>query len=565
MSTAPTRPSSAVPLLRVEDLRVAFGGKAVVHGVDFDIGAGEKLALVGESGSGKTITALSLLRLAADAEVSGRALLQGRGGAPVRDLLALPEREMRGLRGGDIAMVFQEPMTALNPLMPVGRQIAEVLQLKQGLSRAQSAGQAVELLAATGVPEPARRAGAYPHQLSGGQRQRAMIAMALASRPRLLLADEPTTALDVTLRGQILDLLSDLQRQTGMAVLLITHDLNLVRRFADRVAVMERGVLVEQGSVAEVFSAPAHAYTRRLLGSVPRRDVIEDVGTDAASGPDAGAARTEPPAASARGLRVAYATPLPGLRGWFRRGEFVAVKGADLVVHPGRTLGVVGESGSGKSTLAQALLGLLPFRGELRIAGRAWELPVQRNSAANQALRRSVQVVFQDPFSSLSPRLTVEEIVGEGLQVHAPQESGARRRARVEAALADVGLTHAQFPGLLGRYPHEFSGGQRQRIAIARALILQPRLLVLDEPTSALDVTIQQQVLVLLQRLQRERGLSYLLITHDVAVIRAMAHDVLVMKDGDVVESGRMAQVLDAPRHPYTQRLVAAAGEGGTA
>ncbi len=540
---------------------MAFGGKEVVHGVGFDIGAGEKLALVGESGSGKTITALSLLRLAADAEVSGRALLQGRGGAPARDLLALPEREMRGLRGGDIAMVFQEPMTALNPLMSVGRQIAEVLQLKQGLSRAQSAVQAVELLAATGVPEPARRAGAYPHQLSGGQRQRAMIAMALASRPRLLLADEPTTALDVTLRGQILELLSDLQRQSGMAVLLITHDLNLVRRFADRVAVMERGVLVEQGSVAEVFSAPAHAYTRRLLGSVPRRDVTEDVVEDTGTE----AARAEPPAARARGLRVAYATPLPGLRGWFRRGEFLAVKGADLVVHPGRTLGVVGESGSGKSTLAQALLGLLPFSGELQIAGRAWELPVQRNSAANQALRRSVQVVFQDPFSSLSPRLTVEEIVGEGLRVHAPQESEAGLRARVEAALADVGLTHAQFPGLLGRYPHEFSGGQRQRIAIARALILEPRLLVLDEPTSALDVTIQQQVLVLLQRLQKERGLSYLLITHDVAVIRAMAHDVLVMKDGDVVESGRMAQVLDAPRHPYTQRLVAAAGEGGTA
>ncbi|AVS77739.1 microcin ABC transporter ATP-binding protein [Paracidovorax avenae] len=565
MSIAPSSSPSAAPLLRVEDLRVAFGGKAVVHGVGFDIGAGEKLALVGESGSGKTITALSLLRLAADAEVSGRALLQGRGGAPAQDLLALPEREMRGLRGGDIAMVFQEPMTALNPLMSVGRQIAEVLQLKQGLSRAQSAVQAVELLAATGVPEPARRAGAYPHQLSGGQRQRAMIAMALASRPRLLLADEPTTALDVTLRGQILELLSDLQRQTGMAVLLITHDLNLVRRFADRVAVMERGVIVEQGSVAEVFSAPAHAYTRRLLGSVPRRDVAEDVGIGADPGPATGAARAAVPAASARGLRVAYATPLPGLRGWFRRGEFVAVKGADLVVQPGRTLGVVGESGSGKSTLAQALLGLLPFNGDLQIAGRAWELPVQRNSAANQALRRSVQVVFQDPFSSLSPRLTVEEIVGEGLRVHAPQESEAGRRARVEAALADVGLTHAQFPGLLGRYPHEFSGGQRQRIAIARALILEPRLLVLDEPTSALDVTIQQQVLVLLQRLQKERGLSYLLITHDVAVIRAMAHDVLVMKDGDVVESGRMAQVLDAPRHPYTQRLVAAAGDVGTA
>ncbi|MBF9265275.1 ABC transporter ATP-binding protein, partial [Acidovorax cattleyae] len=330
-------------------------------------------------------------------------------------------------------------------------------------------------------------AGKYPHEFSGGQRQRAMIAMALASRPRLLLADEPTTALDVTLRGQILELLSDLQRQTGMAVLLITHDLNLVRRFADRVAVMERGVLVEQGTVAEVFAAPAHAYTRRLLGSVPRRDVIEDLvedmGTDVARGGAAGRECQGP----ARGLRH----PAAGLRGWFRRGEFAAVKGADLVVHPGRTLGVVGESGSGKSTLAQALLGLLPFSGDLQIVGRAWELPVQRNSAANQALRRSVQVVFQDPFSSLSPRLTVEEIVGEGLQVHAPQDSGAGRRARVEAALADVGLTHAQFPGLLGRYPHEFSGGQRQRIAIARALILEPRLLVLDEPTSALDVTIQ--------------------------------------------------------------------------
>lgn len=551
MSTTSLSPLSTSPLLRVEDLRVRFGDKAVVHGVSFDIGAGEKLALVGESGSGKTITALSLLRLVPDAHVAGRALLQGRDGAPAQDLLSLPEQAMRGLRGGDIAMVFQEPMTALNPLMAVGAQIAEVLQLKQGLTRGQAAAQAVELLASTGVPEPARRAGAFPHQLSGGQRQRAMIAMALASRPRLLLADEPTTALDVTLRGQILELLSDLQRQTGMAVLLITHDLHLVRRFADRVAVMERGVLVEQGPVADVFAAPAHAYTRRLLGSVPRRDVVE-----------APAAADRPPAARARRLRVAYPIPAPGLRGWFRRGEFVAVQGADLDIPAGRTLGVVGESGSGKSTLAQALLGLLPFQGELAVAGGTWEMPAQRNSAANQALRRCVQVVFQDPFSSLSPRLTVEEIVGEGLRVHAPGGGVAERRARVETALADVGLTQAQFPGLLGRYPHEFSGGQRQRIAIARALILEPQLLVLDEPTSALDVTIQQQVLVLLQRLQKERGLSYLLITHDVAVIRAMAHDVIVMKDGEVVEAGPMAQVLDAPRHPYTRRLVAAAEEG---
>ena len=551
MNTAPLSPSSTAPLLRVEDLCVRFGDKAVVHGVGFDIGAGEKLALVGESGSGKTITALSLLRLVPDADVSGRAVLQGRDGAPAQDLLALPEQAMRGLRGGDIAMVFQEPMTALNPLMAVGAQIAEVLQLKQGLTRGQAAAQAVELLASTGVPEPARRAGSFPHQLSGGQRQRAMIAMALASRPRLLLADEPTTALDVTLRGQILELLSDLQRQTGMAVLLITHDLHLVRRFADRVAVMERGVLVEQGPVANVFAAPAHAYTRRLLGSVPRRGVVETP-----------ADAERPAAARARGLRVAYAIPQPGLRGWFRRGEFVAVQGADLDIPAGRTLGVVGESGSGKSTLAQALLGLLPFQGELAVAGGTWEMPAQRNSAANQALRRCVQVVFQDPFSSLSPRLTVEEIVGEGLRVHVPEGGVAERRTRVEAALADVGLTQAQFPGLLGRYPHEFSGGQRQRIAIARALILEPQLLVLDEPTSALDVTIQQQVLVLLQRLQKERGLSYLLITHDVAVIRAMAHDVIVMKDGEVVEAGPMAQVLDTPHHPYTRRLVAAAEEG---
>ena len=533
---------SASPLLQVQNLSVRFGAKEVVRGVSFDIASGEKLALVGESGSGKTITALSLLRLVPDADLSGRALMAG------RDLLQLSERELRGVRGGDIAMVFQEPMTALNPLMPVGEQIAEVLQLKQALTRAQSAQAAIELIASTGIPEPARRARAFPHQLSGGQRQRAVIAMALASRPRLLLADEPTTALDVTLRGQILDLLSDLQRQTGMAVLLITHDLHLVRRFADRVAVMEHGVLVEQGAVADVFSQPRHPYTQRLIGSVPRRDVIEQA-------PVASAV----PAAQTRGLRVVYPTPLPGLRGWFSKGEFVAVAGADLTLAPARTLGVVGESGSGKSTLAQALLGLLPHTGDLRIAGQAWQLPAQRNSAANQALRQQVQVVFQDPFSSLSPRLTVEEIVGEGLLVHDRALAPDARRARVEAALADVGLTDAQFPGLLSRYPHEFSGGQRQRLAIARALIVEPKLLVLDEPTSALDVTIQQQVLALLQRLQKERALSYLLITHDVAVIRAMAHDVIVMKDGNVLESGSVDEVLNAPQHPYTQRLVAAA------
>ena len=533
--------ATTTPLLEVRDLQVRFGDKQVVHGVNFVLNAGEKLALVGESGSGKTVTALSLLRLAGDAHLSGQVLFDG------RDLLALSEREMRGVRGGDVAMIFQEPMTALNPLMTVGDQIAEVLQLKQSLSVAQAGKQAVELLATTGIPEPERRARSFAHQLSGGQRQRAMIAMALASSPKLLLADEPTTALDVTLRMQILELLGDLQRQTGMALLLITHDLNLVRRFADRAAVMERGLLVEQGPVQQIFSHPQHAYTRRLIGSVPQRDVVETP------------QRADQALVETQQLQVRYATPLPGLRGWFRKGEFVAVKGVDLRLLPHHTLGIVGESGSGKSTLAQAILGLLPSEGQLRINGQAWHQPATRNSPANQALRRSVQVVFQDPFSSLSPRLTVEEIVGEGLHVHASTSVPVERRQRVEQALADVGLTELQYPGLLQRYPHEFSGGQRQRLAIARALIVQPQLLVLDEPTSALDVTVQQQVLALLQRLQKERGLSYLLITHDVEVIRAMAHDVMVMKDGEVLEAGPVSQVLDAPRHPYTQRLVAAA------
>ena len=538
-----TASSMKPALLEVHDLHVRFGSKEVVRGVNFTLAAGEKLALVGESGSGKTITALSLLRLAGNAAITGQALLQGRG-----DLLAMTEREMRGVRGGDIAMVFQEPMTALNPLMTIGQQIAEILLLKKGLTGAQCAQAAIELLAQTGIPEPARRANSFPHQLSGGQRQRAMIAMALASAPKLLLADEPTTALDVTLRGQILDLLSDLQRQTGMAVLLITHDLNLVRRFADRVAVMEQGVLVEQGPVADVFGAPQHAYTRRLIASQPRRDVVEP-------DPPAGTA----PVVQTQDLRVVYPTPLPGIRGWFKKGEFVAVQGATLQLLPGQTLGVVGESGSGKSTLAQAILGLLPSTGQLQVGGQAWQQPAMRNTPTNQQLRRRVQVVFQDPFSSLSPRLTVEEIVGEGLKVHAPALTVAQRRARVEAVLAEVGLAEAQYPRLLERYPHEFSGGQRQRLAVARALIVQPQVLVLDEPTSALDVTIQQQVLGLLQRLQKEKGLSYLLITHDVDVIRAMAHDVLVMKDGVVLESGSVTEVLDAPQHPYTQRLVAAA------
>ena len=533
------------PLLDVRGLSVAFGAKTVVDGVSFAIAPGEKLALVGESGSGKTVTALALLRLLHDARLTGNALFND--GERQRDLLALPERQLRGLRGDDIAMIFQEPMTALNALMTVGAQIAEVLRLKRALSPAQAARAAIDLLAKTGIPEPARRAGAYPHQLSGGQRQRAMIAMALACAPKLLLADEPTTALDVSLRGQILDLLGQLQEGSGMAVLLITHDLNLVRRFADRVAVMQQGRLVEQGVTAQIFAAPQHAYTQRLMASRPERDVTE-------TPPDAGAA----PVLAAEALRVIYPVPLPGVRGWFRKGAFMAVQGASFDIAPGRTLGVIGESGSGKSTLAQAALGLLPagsVGGRLFVGGRAW----QHRGAADKPLRRVVQVVFQDPFSSLSPRMTVEEIVGEGLRVHASQLPATERTRRVHDALAEVGLTEAQFPGLLARYPHEFSGGQRQRIALARALILEPELLVLDEPTSALDVTIQKQVLGLLQRLQKERGLAYLLITHDVDVVRAMAHQVIVLKDGEVVESGPVAQVLGAPQHPYTRRLLAAA------
>jgi microcin C transport system ATP-binding protein len=532
---------SAAPLLQVAGLRVAFDGKDVVRGLDFEIREGEKLALVGESGSGKTVTALSLLRLVQNARISGTSVFRG------RDLLAIPERELRGIRGADIAMIFQEPMTALNPLFTVGEQIAEVLELKKGLSGSAAQVAAVELLARTGIPEPQRRARAYPHQLSGGQRQRAMIAMALACQPRLLLADEPTTALDVSLRGQILDLLDELQREQGMAVLMITHDLNLVRRFADRVAVMENGLIVEQGPVAQVFADPRHAYTRRLIDSRPQRDVDP-------AGVDAGMAGASP-VIEASGLRVSYPVPVPGFRGWFRKGAFVAVEKADFCLLPGQTLGVIGESGSGKSTLALAALGLLPFEGRLEVTGSTWG----RQAGGDKRLRQAVQVVFQDPFSSLSPRMTIEEIVGEGLLVHEPALAAASRRQRVTQALAEVGLTDGQSSGLLARYPHEFSGGQRQRIALARALIVQPRVLVLDEPTSALDVTIQKQILALLQQLQRERHLSYLLITHDVDVIRAMAHQVLVMKDGQVVESGPVDSVLAAPQHAYTRVLVSAA------
>jgi microcin C transport system ATP-binding protein len=522
------------PLLQVEGLTVAFDGPAgparAVDDVSFTIGRGEKFALVGESGSGKTVSALALLRLAGDARVSGRIRFDG------RDLGALSEREMRGVRGREIAMIFQEPMVALNPLYTVGDQIGETLALHEAMPAAAARARAIELLDLTGIAEPQRRVDSYPHQLSGGQRQRAMIAMALACRPALLIADEPTTALDVTVQRQIVELLDDLQRSIGMSVLLITHDLPLVRRFADRVGVMREGRLLEVAPVQALFDAPRDPYTRRLIDSRPRRSV-EPVPAGAAPLLDARGA----------GCRYWYRS------GWFGRKPFDAVRDVDLEVARGETLGIVGESGSGKTTLGMALLrlatgtpsGAIRFDGE-RLDGRG-----QRQL---RPLRRRMQVVFQDPFNALSPRMTIEQIVGEGLALHQPQVGAETRRAAVVAMLAEVGLD----AGALGRYPHEFSGGQRQRIAIARALILRPSLLLLDEPTSALDVSVQQQVLELLAGLQRKYGLSYLFITHDLAVIRAMAHRVIVMKDGRVVERGETLALFAAPSADYTRTLLAA-------
>lgn len=524
-------------LLDIRDLCVSFDHTEVVHGLTLSIAPGERLALVGESGSGKSVTALAVLGLLESAALTGSVRWRG------RELLQLDERELRAIRGDEIAMVFQEPMTALNPLLTIGQQIAEVLELKKGLTRQAAWPRVLALLQDTGIEEPERRANSYPHQLSGGQRQRAMMAMAMASEPKLLLADEPTTALDANLRLQMLELLARLQARTGMAVLLITHDLALVRHFAQTIAVMEKGHVVEQGDCSAVFAHPTHAYTRKLLGSQPDRSGL-------APAPDAGA----PCLVQARQLRVSYPVPLPGVRGWFRQGHFEALRGADFRIRAGMTLGVMGESGSGKTSLAQAVLGLMPHQGELDFAGERW----QDRPAADRPLRRRVQAVFQDPFGSLSPRRTVGEIVAEGLELHHPELDKAAAHERVLATLAEVGLTPEAFPGLLSRYPHAFSGGQRQRIALARALVVEPALLVLDEPTSALDVTVQQQILTLLQDLQKRRGMAYLLITHDLDVLRAMAHDVLVLHGGQVVESGTAQQVLAQPAHPYTQGLLAA-------
>jgi microcin C transport system ATP-binding protein len=528
-------------LLTVESLGVSLGRAGertpIVEDVSFMIGQGEKYALVGESGSGKTVTALSILKLHDPAQVNytgGRVLFGG------RDLLMLDEADIRQVRGREIAMIFQEPMTSLNPVYPIGVQLMEPLLVHQGLDRVRARQRMIELLDRTGIDEPHKRFDAFPHMLSGGQRQRVMIAMALACSPQLLIADEPTTALDVTIQAQILELLEDLQKEFSMAVLLITHDLNLVRRFADRVGVMQGGRIVEQGGLDKIFSAPQEDYTRVLLGSRPERRV------DPA---ETARLRQAPRLVELNQIRCTF----PIRSGFWRKqvGEVKAVDDASLHLHSGETLGIVGESGSGKSTLGFCLLRLQDCLGTITFNGTRLDSLSQR---ALRPLRREMQVVFQDPYSSLSPRLTVEQIVGEGLRIHFPQLDSAARRARVLQGLEEVGLS----ADMLWRYPHEFSGGQRQRIAIARVVVLEPKLILLDEPTSALDVSVQRQVLDLLSELQRRHGMSYIFISHDLAVIRAMAHRIVVMRQGRIVEEGETEALFSAPREAYTQQLLRA-------
>ena len=528
--------AAAPPILSIRDLHVRFrtsdGMVEAVRGVDTDVSQGEFVAIVGESGSGKSQTAMAMMGLlASNGEATGSISYRG------VELLGLKPAALNAYRGRKIAMIFQEPMTSLDPLFRIGHQIAAPLRRHQGLSRRQARARALELLELVSIPQPETRLDSYPHELSGGQRQRVMIAMALANDPDILIADEPTTALDVTIEAEILALIADLRKRLGMAVILISHDLGLVRRYAERVHVMKDGVVVESGPTGALFAAPAHPYTRLLLGAEPE-------------GRKAPPAADAPVLLEAKELRVSYDLS----RGFLKRRSMTlhAVDGVDLTLRRGQTIGIVGESGSGKSTLGKAVLRLIPASGTVRFEDRAL---TRLDKAAMAPLRKSLQAVFQDPYGSLSPRLTVGEIVAEGLLVHATHLTRAQRDARAAEALAEVSLD----PALRNRYPHEFSGGQRQRIAIARAMILHPALVVLDEPTSALDRTVQKSIVALLKDLQTRHDLAYLFISHDLAVVRAMADWIMVMKDGRVVEEGPCETIFAAPRADYTRRLAAAA------
>lgn len=529
---------SETELLSVRDLAVSFGRGSsevkAVRGASFTIGRGETVALVGESGSGKSATALSIMRLLPYPQAwhpSGAIVFQG------QDLMCAPRERMRALRGNRITMIFQEPLTSLSPLHPIGRQIAEVIAVHGALPRHKVRPRVVELLRLVGLEEAEARLKALPHEFSGGQQQRLMIALALANNPDLLIADEPTTALDVTIQAQILALLKDLQRRLQMALLLITHDLGIVRRVAERLCVMKDGAIVEQGACSEVLRRPRHPYTRALLAAEPK-------------------GRPDPPPGDAKVLLRADATKvwLPIRKGVLRRtvGYIKAVDGVSVSIREGHTLGVVGESGSGKSTLGRALLRLQKSEGAIIFEGR----PLQGLGwRALRPLRPRMQIVFQDPYGSLSPRLSVGQIVGEGLAIHRLCRSQQELEAAVARVLAEVGLN----PDVQHRYPHEFSGGQRQRIAIARALVLKPKLIVLDEPTSALDISVQAQIVDLLKGLQRTYGLAYIFISHDLRVVRALAHAIVVLRQGRVVEEGPADAIFTRPRDPYTQALIEAA------
>jgi microcin C transport system ATP-binding protein len=525
------------PLLSVRDLSVAFASEErtvlAVDGVSFDVRRGETVALVGESGSGKSVTALSVLKLLppSASHPSGEVRFNG------ENLLAMNERQIRKVRGNDVTMVFQEPMTSLNPLHTVERQIAEVLSTHRGITGDAARKRVIELLTEVGIPEPQTRLGSYPHQLSGGQRQRVMIAVALANEPKLLIADEPTTALDVTVQAQILKLLKELQSRLGMAMLFITHDLGIVRKIADRVCVMNNGKIVETGSVAEVFRAPQHPYTRELIAAQPKGD-------PALPHPN------EPVVMETTDLKVWF----PIKRGVMRKtvGHIKAVDGVSVAVRKGETLGVVGESGSGKTTLGLALIRLISSNGPIVFMGT----PVDTLGFKEMRSQRSeMQIVFQDPFGSLSPRMSIADIIGEGLRVHQPKLSATERDDKVVAALRDVGLD----PSSRHRYPHEFSGGQRQRVAIARAAVLEPSFIVLDEPTSALDMIVQAQIVDLLRDLQQRRGLTYMFISHDLRVVAALASRIMVMRNGKVVEQGAAVDIFKNPQSDYTKALFAAA------